>query len=266
MKTILFVTTAAAALLSGSAMAADLAVKAPIYKAPPPLAFSWTGCYIGAHAGYHRSSYDQHLQFDDAPPDDGTEFRFTDSLLADGGIGGGQIGCNYQSGTFVWGIEFDGSWAGGSDSRTYIPDVDSADSVAFSVKTNSLWSVRGRVGIAADRALFYATMGWAGARFNYTYNLFDADAGASAASLNFNVNGLVVGAGAEYALTNNIIVGAEFLHYMFGRDQALPDFPIVGPSGSTGDHINLKTVDVARVRISYLFNVFGWGGPVYAKY
>ena len=263
MKKLLLGSIALVALsVSGAASAADLK---PVYKAPPPppVYFSWTGCYIGGHAGYHRSSYDQHLSFDDVTS--GAEFRFTDGLLPNGGIGGGQIGCNYQTGTSVWGIEVDGSWAGSSDSRTYIPDADSADSVAFSAKTNSLWSVRGRVGIAADRALFYATMGWAGARFNFTYNLFDADAGASAASLNFNVNGIVVGAGAEYALTNNIIVGAEYLHYIFGTDQLLPSVPVIGPWGAGGDHINLKTVDVIRVRASYLFNMFGWG-PVSARY
>jgi opacity protein-like surface antigen len=68
----------------------------------------------------------------------------------------------------------------------------------------------------------------------------------------------VVGVGAEYALWSNIVVGAEYLHYAFGTDKLLPSVQEVGPWGAAGDHINLKTVDVVRLRASYLFN-FGGG-------
>src|SRR6266436_1678614 len=70
-------------------------------------------------------------------------------------------------------------------------------------------------------------------------------------------DGLVIGAGAEWAVWNNIVVGAEYLHYAFGDDKVLPSTPVIGPWGAGGDHINLKTVDVVRLRASYLFN---WGG------
>jgi outer membrane immunogenic protein len=51
MRRILLASAAIGALFAGSASAADLAVKAPMIKAPPP-AFSWTGCYLGAGGGY----------------------------------------------------------------------------------------------------------------------------------------------------------------------------------------------------------------------
>ena len=148
----------------------------------------------------------------------------------------------------------------GSDDRFYTPDfTEPDDSVAFSAKTKSLWSVRGRFGVAADRAFIYGTAGWAQARFNYTYALNDTGL-LSGASLDFTTDGLVVGVGAEYALWNNIVVGAEYLHYAFGSDKLLPSVQEVGPWGASGDHINLKTVDVVRLRASYLFN---WGGGAY---
>ena len=294
MKKLLLASVAVAAVaVAGSTSAADLR---PIYKAPPPVVpvWNWTGCYIGGNVGYHRSSYDQHLSFDDVSPATGfggggggggggtgagpgpgtgagpgpgtgpiTEFTFTDSLLAKGFDGGGQIGCNIQTGTFVWGVEGDYSGLSGSDSRFYTPDfTEPGDSVAFSAKTKSLWSVRGRFGVAADRAFIYGTAGWAQARFNYTFALNDTGL-LSSGSLDFTTDGLVVGVGAEYALWSNIVVGAEYLHYAFGSDKLLPSVQEVGPWGAAGDHINLKTVDVVRLRASYLFNFGGGGGGPY---
>jgi outer membrane immunogenic protein len=45
----LFATVVAGA---GAAGAADLAVKAPIYKAPPVVVSDWAGFYLGVHGGY----------------------------------------------------------------------------------------------------------------------------------------------------------------------------------------------------------------------
>ena len=50
MKKLFLVTAGILALADGSASAADLA--RPVYKAPVVTpAFSWTGCYLGAHVG-----------------------------------------------------------------------------------------------------------------------------------------------------------------------------------------------------------------------
>jgi len=249
MKKLLLTGVALTALLSGSAIAADLRV-APAYRAVPLASFSWTGCYVGGHVGYGRSNYGQQIQFDDTNVF--PEQTFTDNLSPKGVVGGVQGGCNYQAGYIVYGIEGDYSWANRTDSRAYaFPGAGDNDSVAFSAKTQSLWSVRGRVGVAHDRALVYLTAGWGGANFNYNYALIDADAGGSAASLSFNTDGVVFGGGLDYALTNNIIVGAEYLHYAFGDDKRLLPVAVIGPNPQ--DYINLKSVDVVRVRASYKF-------------
>jgi hypothetical protein len=114
-----------------------------------------------------------------------------------------------------------------------------------------MWSVRGRFGVAVDRAFVYATAGWAQARFNYTFNLNDTDTGVATGDLSFTTDGVVIGAGAEWAGWNNIVVGAEYLHYAFGDEKLLPSVPVIGPFGAAGDHITLKTVDVVRLRASY---------------
>src|SRR5436305_1107046 len=66
MKKLLLTGVALTALFSGSAIAADvrMAPSYQSYQAPPPV-FSWTGCYVGGHVGYGKSSYDQQIQFDD---------------------------------------------------------------------------------------------------------------------------------------------------------------------------------------------------------
>src|SRR5580765_4065734 len=97
---------AAAVLGTASvASAADPAVKARPYAAPPPV-FTWTGCYVGAHAGA-GVLLDQGFQ---------TGGGLTQDIVADrhgvGGLAGGQIGCNYQTGMLVLGIEGEGFWSG----------------------------------------------------------------------------------------------------------------------------------------------------------
>src|SRR5689334_7800378 len=84
------------------ASAADLSA-APVYRgAPPPLvaAFDWTGFYIGANIGYGSARAD----------------ASTDGLSGDehlnGVLGGGQIGYNWQTGNWVFGLEVDGQATG----------------------------------------------------------------------------------------------------------------------------------------------------------
>src|SRR2546421_12472336 len=107
MKKLLLTSVALSALFGGSAIAADLRA-APAYRAAPVAFFSWTGCYVGGHVGYGRSSYNQQIQFDDT--NTAPERTFTDNLSPNGVVGGAQGGCNYQAGLVVYGVE-------GGDSR-----------------------------------------------------------------------------------------------------------------------------------------------------
>src|SRR5262245_17914114 len=87
----------AALVMSGSAMAADLA---PAYKAPsPPMPlFSWTGFYIGVHAGAGWGLKEQPLTTG-VPAVIINENNYSIT----GFLGGGQVGFNYQTGPVVWG-------------------------------------------------------------------------------------------------------------------------------------------------------------------
>jgi opacity protein-like surface antigen len=95
---------------AGSALAADIRVKAPIYRAPPPVvAFSWSGFYVGANAGYAWGKSD--VTASAAGPPAGFNAAFqnyfntngTFGLNPKGFVGGAQAGFNYQTGMLVYG-------------------------------------------------------------------------------------------------------------------------------------------------------------------
>src|SRR5438874_716821 len=105
MKRYLVGAATAVAMSAGSAIAADMTVKAPVYKAPPPVVVqSWTGCYIGGNAGGGRAKTEQ-TRIGLA---DGTVLPHRDygSDSSSSFIGGGQIGCDYQfGGNWVVGLQ-----------------------------------------------------------------------------------------------------------------------------------------------------------------
>src|SRR5674476_939350 len=76
--------------------------RTPVYNDTGSNGFSWTGLYLGGHAGYGWSAVNQDI----------TNFLGILGLGGfdmNGGFGGGQLGFNYQTGMFVFGVEADGS-------------------------------------------------------------------------------------------------------------------------------------------------------------
>src|SRR6266850_165367 len=101
LKLVISAAVAASAIFRiGAASAADLAARPMPYAAPAPV-FSWTGCYVGVHGG-GGVLLDQGFQ---------ASAGFADRHGV-GGLAGGQIGCNYQTGMLVLGIEGEGFWSG----------------------------------------------------------------------------------------------------------------------------------------------------------
>ena len=96
--------------------------------------------------------------------------------------------------------------------------------------------------------------------YNYCYYTYDCQ--SSSGNPGFNPTGIVFGAGAEWKIWSNFVVGAEYLHYALLSDTALPVnnnegyYSYVGPG--YGDHVHTNNVDVLQLRASYLFN--WWGG------
>jgi outer membrane immunogenic protein len=269
--------------LSQGASAADLAV-AP---APPP-APSWTGFYIGVHAGAAWQSGSDWNFFDP----NGTFFPITLPATGNalGAVGGIQGGYNWQfAPAWVVGIEGDISWSSLSDGRAisnFFVNPQAATvlsnggaigiagnppvtcppcSVQMSANTEWLSSVRGRLGfIGWGNTLFYATGGaaWANIEYAATFtggSLFFNTQGNT--SFNTTKAGWVVGGGAEWMATSNILIRAEYLFYDISNGNVRATAPICttnfGPTAcAIVPHVytwSNYNVQVARVALSYRF-------------
>ena len=122
-------------------------------------------------------------------------------------IGGGQIGYNWQTGAWVFGIEGDIDAQDFSRTRvvgTAIGPFIPGDS--FTVESKWQASLRGRIGYAAwDRSLLYVTGGAAWTNIKGTVGLV----GLGTFTGDTTITGGTVGLGYEYAFTNNISLGIE---------------------------------------------------------
>jgi outer membrane immunogenic protein len=163
MKKVLVAGVSLLALAAAPAFAADLPVRpAPVYQAPPPVyvVYNWSGCYIGGHAG--GLWVDKGFDLTSV----GTPFfgvvTFANAIDlgthdASSWLAGGQIGCNYQAGNVVFGIQGDYGWTDANNSH-----IDPFSNLTtLQSKTNSLASITGRIGYAWDRFLGYVKAGGA---------------------------------------------------------------------------------------------------------
>lgn len=247
------------ALLSTTAMAADLPSRRapPVYVPPPVPAFTWTGFYVGAQAGYEFGKSNA-LAINNA-----SGAVVGNSANENGFIGGGHVGYlfstqslpflggfgnNLFGGGLVAGVEGDANYS--SARANYL-----LGAIQDSSRDQVQGSVRGRLGVAVDRVLFYATGGAAfgGLQNNYVTALgFD--------SLNHTRVGYTVGGGVEYAFTNNWSVRAEYRYTDFGSYTN-------NLANATAGVVNVRqreTDNRVQAGISYHFNTFA--APVVARY
>ncbi len=235
------------------AMAADLSVRRPAYAPPalpPPVYyFSWTGCYLGGHAGGLWARKD----WSDRQPGSATFGLSDGSHDVDGFLGGAQVGCDYQfAGGWVIGIAGDYAWtnADGSSVSLLFPAYLNHSSV------KSLASVTGRIGYAWDRFLAYVKGGGAWERDEYNFSLAGVVTGAASETR----SGWTVGIGGEYAFTNYLSGFIEYNYYDFG-DRNLTFNGSDGPFVQGID----ETKSVVKAGLNLRFG--GWGGaPVVGRY
>lgn len=223
---------AAATLALGvtAASAADLGQR-PVYKAQPaPImaAYNWSGFYVGGHLGYAFGREDVRDVLT----------GLSSATDPEGFLGGAQIGFNWQTGAFVFGVEADWSWTN-ADGSTAIPGA------ILNTEHNWYGTATARVGYAVDNWLWYVKGGAA---------WMDADYSIGGVSSGDTRTGWTVGTGLEWALGPNWSAKLEYNYLDFGSER------IAAPIGVDAD----TQAHLVKLGLNYRFD---WGkGPVAARY
>jgi outer membrane immunogenic protein len=262
---------------SRSAFAADAAVpfyKAPVaasshaavpfYKAPVTTSsqpFSWTGLYVGAHGGGGWAGTNWFYPSDAvnavAGPPVGLPLNVSSGgHTAAGWLAGAQIGYNYQIKNWVVGVEAEFSAANlkGSNVDPSFPNINHT-------QTDFIGTLAGRVGYAWDRVLLFgkAGLGWTHNNyFDSAVATFVSGTAPDAVTLpagivenraTLNRFGLMLGAGVEYALTQNWSVKAEYDYLDFGKQRMT--FSPVDAGLTPFDEDIKQRIQLVKVGINY---------------
>jgi outer membrane immunogenic protein len=260
MRLILGIVVATA--IAGPVLAADMGMpfKAPSY-APP---FSWTGTYVGANVGGVWGAF----ALNPASTNDLTgavgvpgAMNLNNSSV----IGGLQAGYNWQISQWVLGLEQDYQFTGLKQTATFATPAGlflAGDSMA--VKTDYLAATRAKLGMTWDRALIYAAGGLETGEFDVTSS-YVARAGGSPAlgftdanKLHFGFN---VGAGIDYAVTDNVFVGLEYRYLDLGKETYnLGAFTPAGAGAQTVSNSIGLTASEVTARLNFKLNGLGLFG------
>jgi outer membrane immunogenic protein len=192
----LLLSTATLVFIGSTAFAADLPVKAPRVPAVAP-SYNWTGFYVGINGGggWGRS--------DSAGP----VFATAGSFNTSGGLVGGTLGYNWQSGIWVAGLETDIDWSNIKGSAPC--------GVTTCRTTNDfLGTFLGRLGVSSppwDKVLFYVTGGLAYGNIRSSVDFFTGGSNTTRA-------GWTLGGGVEFAIAGPWTAKIEYLYADLGRN------------------------------------------------
>ena len=252
----LLLATSCLALTSTASLAADLPMsmpaKAPVVAAP---IFTWTGCYLGAHAGAGTMNTS----------------NVEGTLNGTGAVAGGQLGCNYQDGNWVIGLEGEGYWSGvriSENGTTFTGNGLINRRFGTTENNDSDYTIAARAGFALyDRTLIYGKAGWAWGSMRSNFFNSCCGVGPTTSTGNFGgtLNGFMVGAGIEHALTRNWTVKFEYDYIGFGAQEVpVINCTSLGVCRNTSTFSYSATKQVFKVGANYLFD-FG-AAPLVAKY
>jgi outer membrane immunogenic protein len=241
MKQLIRIGIAAAAWLAVpiAAQGADLR-RVPVYKTPTPIAV-WTGCYAGLNIG---AGWAQGTVTD---PIAGLGLG---TVSPAGVVGGGQAGCDYQVGQFVFGVQAmaDAADIRGSRAQPFNPAIQN--------NLNVPWfeTLTARFGFAVmPTTLVYVKGGGAWVRDN----LWTTAGGITTGNGIITPTGWTFGGGVEFMFFNSWSVFAEYNYMGFGTNQVSLITPANGAFPLNLNH-NVQTF---LVGLNYRF-----GGPFSPNY
>jgi opacity protein-like surface antigen len=238
MRYALRVGVCAAAILAPAfaASAADLAVVPPA-PAPP---WSWTGVY----AGFHLASGWAENRWSVIGSSTGDE-----NGSGTGVVGGGQLGLNYQTGSWVWGAEaaFGLADINAQTACARVPPVPVFSQFVCTTNIDGLGTATGRLGYAFDQFLVYGKGGAAVEHVHYQLLPFPT----SGFRTDFNAAGIrwgwTAGAGVEFAFSPTLSAFTEYDFMDFGNQGT----SVVDGDGNRRDIRTFQSVHLVKVGLNY---------------
>jgi outer membrane immunogenic protein len=221
--------------------------------APPPPLCDWTGFYVGVHIGgqFGRS---QTRDLDGYQDNLNGVTRFDESGI----IAGGQVGYNYQWRCLVLGVEADGGYLNLDGSGVSALDRTEADSDTHLITDSDFYATfRGRLGVAFNHWLFYATGGGIGV--NYETRVLDnrdvRPAGVDlldARKQEFDW-GWTVGGGIERMIGCHWSIKAEYLYYNLEDQSFSGEATFRGEPDGTARFEGQTEGHIVRAGLNYKF-------------
>lgn len=235
-----------------------------IAKAVAPVVWSWSGFYLGGHGGYGWADDRSRRMVQPDGVSVGIVPTEVGGVKSSGYVAGFQAGGNWQSGSFVGGLEIDLSATGITGSATATGfDTSIPPGALTGVLTNkfdTLGSVRARLGyLVRPDLLLYGTGGLAWTRLEQTLTNVSPNFAYTAITPSWR-SGWVAGAGGQLRLgSSNWLARLEYLHYDFGKSGGTNQ-GFIDPASPTGititklDRAGSLTADVVRAGIDYKFD------------
>jgi outer membrane immunogenic protein len=233
----------AVALLTGPAFAADLPPETSLPAASVP---AWSGCYAGANVGGAGGNLSKmaRVTLADGTPDP----TFIGSQSGRSAVGGGQFGCDFQK----------GSWVFGAQGLFDFTDLSSSNPVAaapvFTITNVNHWlaTTTGRIGYTIAPALLLYGRG--GAAFVQD-SLKLSGSGRFGYQAETAVNGRIgwtAGGGLEWMFMPNLSLSIEYARLDFGTENVrFIDTP--GTTQPASVIAITHTADTAMVGIKWHF-------------
>jgi opacity protein-like surface antigen len=256
MKKILL-SAASLIVMAGAAAAADMPLKAPILKAPPPMLRPWEGVYIGIEGGYGFSQQRWGQNATSCAP--GLPAGCTTLLDSarnevKGGLGGLAFGFNRQMGNVIWGLEF--TWDGAD-----LTGTRAHNNAAFSTTSRIDWlsTFTGRVGfLVSPQTLLYAKGGLGIEDERSRINGTVLGVPVTSSRADGTRLGFVLGAGLEYAISSSLSAKIEYNFMDFQHK----DFDFRLSNGLLENWRNSQETHVFKAGINWRFSPL----PVVARY
>ena len=186
----LMIASSAAALAAALAGPASAQMYPDAAFAPLTPGGDWTGTYVGGQVGWGWTSGDATIEV-------GGDTFDTD-VEGSGGMYGLTLGYRHDLGQFVVGGEAQFDWSQTDYDEVNVGGQD-VDEVG---ELKDMWRFKGIAGYDAGRTLVFGSLGWARASIKTPNDTFDGQ-------------GWVIGAGADYLLTDRFTLGGELMYQSF---------------------------------------------------